>query len=154
MNKLWIVAGRISFWVSWPALWYYLRNSERTRILIINEHHELLVVKGWLSGNKRWELPGGGMHDSEDPVAGALRELREETDLQFSADQLQALTTKVYRSKGFSFKLHFYRAVVQGRPTVTRRRSEIVATQWIPLADLTAANCEADVLFGVQQVGN
>ena len=39
--------------------------------------NEYLLLQHWL-GDGSWMLPGGGQHGREDPLAGAIREVREE----------------------------------------------------------------------------
>lgn len=152
MNQAWRFIGRVAFWLSWPALWVYLHKSERTRILVVNDSHRILVVKGWLSGNNRWELPGGGLHAGEDPTEGACRELREETGLVITPDQLIHLNDGQITSKGFIVKLKFYTTAVVGQPELKTQRFEIIDAQWLPLTELTVHNAEADVLLGLAQL--
>ena len=79
--------GILAFWISWPALWIYLRRGERTRLLLVC-NGEFLVLKSWLRAGRRWNLPGGGLHDGEQPDAGLMREVREETGITLSKQQI------------------------------------------------------------------
>jgi len=47
-------------------------------VLLIKERHD--------DGSAFWTLPGGGLRDSESPVAGLRRELREELDCELVVD--------------------------------------------------------------------
>ena len=45
---------------------------------------------------ERWTLPGGGLEWGEDPAAGALRELEEETGLTGTIGDVAGVYSKVY----------------------------------------------------------
>jgi len=62
----------------------------RTRVIVMLNDREILMVKNWL-GSQRWTLPGGGMKRGETPAAAAARELLEETGLTVNHDQLTFL---------------------------------------------------------------
>lgn len=62
----------------------------RTRVIVMLNDREILMVKNWL-GSQRWTLPGGGMKRGESPAHAAARELLEETGLVVSHDQLTFL---------------------------------------------------------------
>src|SRR4051812_17481145 len=98
-SRFFRLLGTIAFWLSWPALWIYLRGSQRTRVLIVCDE-EILLVRGWLSTGQ-WSLPGGGLHKNEDPVAGAQREVAEEVGISLTASQCIPLDHNVAHEHGF-----------------------------------------------------
>jgi ADP-ribose pyrophosphatase YjhB (NUDIX family) len=55
-------------------------NTPRTRVAVILNDSEILLVKNWM-GRQQWTLPGGGVKRGEAPEQGAARELLEETGL-------------------------------------------------------------------------
>ena len=61
-------------------LWWRLRKPVLTgcRIVARDDEGRVLLVRHSY-GTRRWMLPGGGVGRGEDPIAAALRELREET---------------------------------------------------------------------------
>lgn len=131
MKKIWKVTGILAFWVSWPALWVYLRGSRRTRVLIICGN-EFLVLKGWL-GTGNWSLPGGGLHRGEDPQQGAIREVAEETGIKLSEKDMTFISSQTCHNKNIRFTSDVFVAKLDDKPTVKIQRYEIVEYSWQPL---------------------
>lgn len=131
MTKIWPKLGRLTFWIIWPALFFYLYTSKRTRLLIVCGD-EVLVAKGWL-GVGRWELPGGGLHKGEDPLQGALRELHEETGLVVEPDQLKPLhQERSIAEYGLTFDYTAYLLELPEKPITMPAKYELVELKWIP----------------------
>lgn len=137
-------AGRVAFWVAWPALWVYFRLSERTRILL-HCGPDILVVRSHF-GNGKWGLPGGGLHRGEAPLAGALRELREETGIELPASKVKPLLSNIYRDRGFRFPCHYFVAELPAKPSTTRQKFEVNDLAWLPPRELTKITANIDVL--------
>jgi 8-oxo-dGTP pyrophosphatase MutT (NUDIX family) len=148
MRSLWLAVGRLGFWCAWPALWIYLRGSQRSRLLLVDEAGRVLVVKGWLS-TQQWSLPGGGMHKQEDPKLAAIREAEEEAGITVQPEQLQFLGHKPLHNKGFIVDTYLYGAKV-AMMTTRLQRFEIIAADWVEPGELTAENAEPDVLTALQ----
>lgn len=134
----WVLLGRAAYWLTWPALWLYLRGSQRTRLLLVCGD-EVLVLRGWLSDG-RWGLPGGGLHRREAPVDGLLREVREETGLQLPAGQLKSLGQAAARENKISFTYHaFVCQLGKGQKAELKlklQRPEIVEAAWRSLEEI------------------
>jgi 8-oxo-dGTP diphosphatase len=145
-RSTWIALGRVCYWISWPGLRYYLRWSNRTRVVVIS-NDRLLVVKGWLS-NGGWSLPGGGLHHGEPVTVGACRELYEETGLQVYASDLTVLSQQQYRSHGLRFRYTLIRATSSNivRQTLRPQPIEILELAWLTKAELVAQRVEPDVM--------
>jgi 8-oxo-dGTP pyrophosphatase MutT (NUDIX family) len=143
MKQLWQWLGNVAFWVSWPGSWLYLRVGKRTRVLVVAEG-EVLVVKPWL-GSGRWILPGGGLHRREDPLAGALRELREETGLMLEPSNLKQMYEGRFRQFGFRFTYTAFVAEVPHKPATQRQFLELTDVAWLAPEGLTAQNAAMDV---------
>lgn len=150
MNLLWRFLGRVIWWLLWPAFWVYLSHSQRTRLLLVDKSGKVLVVKGWLASSDKWSLPGGGLHKSENPTDGLLREVREEVGLTLQPNQLRHLVSARIKNEGFSFDVHAYFAAVTDQPPLQLQRFEIIDAQWISSRDLSERNAEPDVLLAMQ----
>jgi 8-oxo-dGTP pyrophosphatase MutT (NUDIX family) len=78
------------------SLAYYLYNSithrERSRVVVVNEHGEYLLVRNW-GGTRRWGLSGGGVERGEQAVEAARRELQEEVGIDRPVEDFHYLTT-------------------------------------------------------------
>jgi 8-oxo-dGTP pyrophosphatase MutT (NUDIX family) len=142
--------GRLIWWCAWPAMWLYLRDSERTRLVLQNGKGQVLVVKGWIASDGKWSLPGGGLHEGEDHIQGLLREVREEVGLTLQAEEVRPLMERRIKSKGFRSKLYFYAASVDTDPVLTLLWYEIAEAAWIDLEKLTATSAQPDVVQALE----
>ena len=138
------VFGRIFFWLSWPALYVYLRGSTRTRVIIESEG-AILLIKGWHDG-KKWALPGGGMHKNEPAVESALREVREEVGLRLETNQLISLGSDQYSQRGLRYAIVRFGCRLPKKPTIKLQRAEILHAKWFLPADITPLVVEPNVL--------
>lgn len=50
-------------------------------VMLINEHGRIFVAQRLDRASDAWQMPQGGLDKGEDPLAGALRELGEETGI-------------------------------------------------------------------------
>ncbi|WP_422770851.1 NUDIX hydrolase [Plantactinospora sp. WMMC1484] len=64
---------------------------QAARILLVDAEERLLLFRGWDPARperRYWFTPGGGLDPGETPVAGAVRELAEETGLSLAPAEL------------------------------------------------------------------
>lgn len=135
--------GRIAYWLSWPALYMYLRGSVRTRVLIIAEE-KVLLVQPWL-GSGTWSLPGGGVRRSEDIRMAVTRELIEETGVALGVDQLQPLGLQAHSEKRFSYTCHYFFVDLKQAIRATPHLPEILDARWVSLQDLRSYQLDNSV---------
>lgn len=74
------------------------------RVALVAAFRDGLLLMGKRRDNGRWTMPGGHLEDDEDPKAGALRELREETGLAPDGDLKLLDEREVGELKLYTFK--------------------------------------------------
>jgi 8-oxo-dGTP pyrophosphatase MutT (NUDIX family) len=140
--------GRILFWLAWPAFQVYYRRGKRTRVLIVDEHDQLLLVKGWINDGL-WNLSGGGLHPGEDPLLGAVREVAEEVGIAITPTQLQPLGEAMYHRIGlrFAYVMYFVRVP---QSELHLQRHEIADARWIAPSDVATVPVGQEVIASLQ----
>lgn len=143
MRKTWAATGRAVYRLLRPVIGIVLPRTRRTRVLLVSDR-QVLVVRAWL-GDGRWQLPGGGLHRGERPAAGARRELREETSVTVSLEQLSEPYERRWQGDD---KHSYYLYVIQvtEQYTVRPRWPELTDCQWLPASSLDAGNASTDVI--------
>lgn len=131
MKQLWAGAGHTLFWLSWPLIWICVHGTTRTRV-VIHDGDKVLLVKGWLSSSK-WLLPGGGLRHTEEPPAGAAREVYEETGIRLKPEELTVVGQGWTRENGLSFRIAAYHAELAGSQKARPNRTEITDARWFPV---------------------
>lgn len=129
-GKIWTCVGKLIYLIGWPAIYFIIRLSpQRTRILVLSEG-KLLLTKDWI-GTGSWSIPGGGLHVNENPVNGALRELKEETGLNLKSSDLQKLGNLTTKNNGINTKLIVYKTEFLTKPKVIINGNEIIDFTWV-----------------------
>jgi 8-oxo-dGTP pyrophosphatase MutT (NUDIX family) len=140
MNSILQKVGILINFIVSPLTWLVIRNSTRTRILVINDN-KLLVTKDWI-GNGKWDLPGGGLHKNEDPKTGALRELKEETGLEVLPKDLEYIGDL---QEHFNITLKLFRAKLIDEPITKRQAMEIAEIKWASMNSLNSTNSKPEI---------
>lgn len=82
--------------------------------LIVNAEGKVLLIKRSKAEDVLpglWDIPGGILKDGEDPKEGALREVKEETNLEVKNVRLFHYTSNVDQEKNKQFVRHFLRGM-------------------------------------------
>lgn len=135
--KIWEISGRLGYYLTLPALFLQLRWTGRTRVFI-KCGNEVLVVKGWLSRGD-WSFPGGGIKRNEDPLLGAVREVREETSVNLKPEDLTKLfegsTTNPHR---LTYYCIAFGVELDEKPPIKAQAGELIAAEWKTIDELMA----------------
>jgi 8-oxo-dGTP pyrophosphatase MutT (NUDIX family) len=135
MHKYSKIIGNILYWLSWPALFFYLRNSRRCRAIVIDGDN-ILIIRNWL-GSGAYTLPGGGLRSDEDPKQGIVRELEEETGIIVAKDSLTLIKPQYLAiEKGHSYQCFGYYVDIDKHQQITRQRYEIAEIKWVDKAEV------------------
>lgn len=109
--------------------------------VIINNGKILLVKekKDWY-----WKLPGGRLEEEETAEECAIREAKEEANID--VELLRLFGTYNYNFKNRNFELTAYEAkILSGNPHVTK--PELEAVDWFPIESLTKGITPLDRLI-------
>jgi 8-oxo-dGTP pyrophosphatase MutT (NUDIX family) len=99
------------------------------RVALVGQHRYTL-------DQYAWEIPEGGVPEGEDPLAGAQRELREETGLD--AAEWQELA-RVHLSNSVTDEVAFlYLATGLAHGEATPDGTEALEVRWLPFAEVLA----------------
>ena len=110
-------------------------------------------------GAGHWTVPGGGLEFGEDPAAGVLRELREETGLGGTVGELLGVrsvvlepheTTRGHRIQAVGV---LYRVTPVDADLVPEVDGSTDLAAWIPLAELDALPVVTLTLWAREQAG-
>jgi bifunctional NMN adenylyltransferase/nudix hydrolase len=102
----------------------------------------LLVQRGRAPGKGQWALPGGFLDGSERLLTGAIRELREETELALSDAELRAALREVavfdhpqrsQRGRTITHAHYFALPPGGGEPPEVRGADDAQAARWVPV---------------------
>lgn len=127
--RLPLLAGKISYVLGYPFIRIWLWRSQRVYVLLC-VGDQILVTKNWLGLHRRWRLPGGGCHRSEQDIDALVREAREELGIRLAASGIQPLSARpIHSKKGYSYSLFIMQ--LPQKPPLNVNSAEIVETEWI-----------------------
>lgn len=101
-------------------------------VAIINDHHMLM---GRRRESGKWTNPGGHLNEGEDPLKGAVREVKEETGLMLDPHLFKHLETRVVTKKdGGKIEVHGFRVDLRHKPSTSMKQDpdgEVFRWQWV-----------------------
>ncbi|GAC1435896.1 MAG: hypothetical protein NVSMB51_06240 [Solirubrobacteraceae bacterium] len=139
-----LLARRLMYRVAAPlaqAYWGLTRTNLRgAKAVILREGgsggREVLLVRHTYGDRRAWQLPGGLLHRGEQPLAGAVREVREELGLE-PGGAARELAVRHLRFWGHVDRVHFYSWTI-GEADLRPKRAEIADAGWFALGALPA----------------
>lgn len=116
--------------------------THRVRIgaIVLNDKRELLVVQeknGRYKGQGIWKIPTGILDQGEDIAEGAVREVKEETQIDTEFVELLAFRQS-HRSLFEKSELQFLCMMRPLSFNITKQDLEIDAAQWMPMEEYRA----------------
>ena len=130
MKSIWPLIGRALYYIGGPFVFpFTLNKSRRVKVALIDpETDRILLSQTWI-GLQEWNLVGGGIQKGEDMYVAAIREVKEETGLNISTNQLEhidEITESEYRA---TYTSHVFLAHVPEK-AVERRKIELLGLEW------------------------
>jgi 8-oxo-dGTP diphosphatase len=115
-------------------------NVVTTVDIIVKVHDQLLLIKRGKDPYKdAWAFPGGRVEDKdEDLESAAMRELREETNIEIDREQLKQIVTVGNNKRdprGFCTTI-VYLLDLKGLPDSVKAGDDAVGYKWFKLTDL------------------
>jgi len=133
-RRLYVASGRIAGPVASLFLSVYtlLTRKQRVRVIVENEHHEILLIVNVLRKRTAWTLPGGGIDRGESPAEAAKRELYEETGIDAPLSHFHYLRTVHQSESQLAFSAPIFYVAVQKKdlPEKPHNPREIAHLGW------------------------
>jgi 8-oxo-dGTP diphosphatase len=120
----WVEGERGRFWGRFGAAGILVHDPDRGVLL----QHRVI----WSDQGGTWGLPGGALHQGEDPVTGALREAEEEAGVP--ADKVRSLFTSVFSVGYWSYTTVVAEATAPFEPSIGD--AESIELRWVPLHEV------------------
>ena len=88
-----------------------VKDRPTARVLLVNDKNQVFLIKTHfdpeLGLDPRWLTPGGGIDSGETPLEAAVRELREETGIEVSQDDLGDVCLELSGRWDWSDGIHY-----------------------------------------------
>lgn len=140
--RIWALIGRFFYQCLKPYIYRRIKQTSRTRILLVR-NNEVLLVKNWL-GSGHWALPGGGVKRSESPEQAVVREVHEETGVTIKADAVISLGMHT-QTIGTPITYHLFAYDIHGPKSIRYPKREIVAVQWASIDSIAGMHVSQHV---------
>ena len=112
--------------------------------------NKILLIHRWKDGQEYFVIPGGTIEPEERPLEAALREIKEEVNLSFSADQLHTAFSLNNQGKE---EYYFYTELstadtplMQGEEAQRSSLQNIYQPKWVSLQELYNYNLRPEIL--------
>jgi len=111
-----------------------------SRVIIVNKERILLIHR-FKNGREYYVLPGGAIEKDESPENAAIREIKEETNLDIELGPLLSKSNEIVNGEerlGYYFLADKFSGKLKlGGPEVERQsENNVYLLEWFPLAQL------------------
>lgn len=109
---------------------------KRSAVIILNDH-KILLMHRHKNGSEYFVIPGGTLESGEDPRETAIREIKEETNLDIVLDKLLFEIEDEHHHGYYFLAKSFSGQMRLGGPELARQATgNLYDLQWIKLKDL------------------
>ena len=111
-----------------------------SRAIIVNKE-KILLIHRFKNGKEYYVLPGGAIEPNESPETAAIREVKEETNLDLELGPLLSKSNEIVKGEervGYYFLANKFSGELKlGGPEFERQsENNIYLLEWFPLAQL------------------
>ena len=129
------IAGKIIYFFGYPIFRILIKGTHRAYVVIIHKD-TVLVTKNWLGFQKKWRLPGGGVHRGESAAVAAQRELVEELGISVESNDFVRLNDLPINAQyGYTYDLFMINVANKPRMRIDNR--EIITALFVPRTQLS-----------------
>lgn len=157
LRKLYILSGKVLYYLLVPLLIIYGRSSRKPRVRVFLTHdNKILLVKNWLSP-QLWTLPGGGISLNETEEQALKREIKEELGISLPPRHLNHIGAFLVKHPPAPFRVSVYSLELRSSEIIiTQNKKEIIDAQWHPLSslprDISPEFNEAHALYSINTI--
>ncbi len=141
-----ILLGRLVYLLIQPALFFFVHSDRAYVVFFDAKSQEVLLVKNWLSW-RAWSLPGGGLCPGEKHLQAAIREIKEEVNLNLKPQTLEQLCILEGANRFQRGGRRIYYLCYLTKRTITYNQRELLAAQWYPLNNTPCINMQIPVVL-------
>lgn len=128
VNILYLKCGKYGYVLVLPLIRLFVCRTTRSYV-IIGSGDEIVTVRSWLS-RQDLQLPGGGVHKNETPIAAAIRETQEEVGIILKSSQLNLVARGTWHSDKLGFSYYIFQTELTSKQRIKARRFEIISADY------------------------
>ena len=106
------------------------RPSVGVAVIIAKDDYVLLIRRKNVHGAGSWSTPGGHLEFGESPEECAIREVKEETDIDITDIKFKAITNDVFSSEGKHYVTIWMEGSYSAGNPIVNDTDEIAEVKW------------------------
>ncbi|MFO0882026.1 MAG: NUDIX hydrolase [Candidatus Saccharimonadales bacterium] len=139
--------GRCIYFFGYPIFRILIKNTYRAYV-VVRYKDKILVTKNWLGHQKKWRLPGGGVHKNERPALAASRELLEEVGIRVTEKDLLQLTQTPHEAR-YGYLIDLFVVSIASLPKINPDEREIIKATFMSKDELLKQECSEELLLAL-----